>query len=397
MLLFCQAKYPLFSLRSILNTFMVKIKPENTICCIFNYAPHYREPIYTAMDEELECDFYFGDDLLEPIKPMDVSKLNGFKKQLKNKSFKIGRLPFTWQKGVLTLFFKKYKYYLVTGEPGSLSTWLLLLLSKLSNKKVYVWSHGLTKLPVSKGDYFQKTFFQLCDKIFLYGEKARDVMLSSGFSQEQLIPIYNSLNHGCQLKVREKLTHNGIYQDYFGNNNPVIIYIGRVQKVKKLDILIKAVSNLHEKGEACNLVIVGGITDAHDIKKIVSDQKLEQLVWFYGPCYDENKIGELLSQATVCVSPGPVGLTALHSMTYGCPVISNDDFTSQMPEHEIILPGITGDFFIQNNSKSLVETISRWLHKSPKERRAIQKSCNNIVDSKWNPGNQIRIFKQELK
>jgi len=30
------------------------------LCCIFNYNPHYRFPIYREMDLKLNCDFFGG-------------------------------------------------------------------------------------------------------------------------------------------------------------------------------------------------------------------------------------------------------------------------------------------------------------------------------------------------
>lgn len=53
---------------------------------------------------------------------------------------------------------------------------------------------------------------------------------------------------------------------------------------------------------------------------------------------------EFIYNADLCVSPGNVGLTAMHSLVFGCPVITHNCFEWQMPEFEAIQPGITGDF-----------------------------------------------------
>ena len=53
---------------------------------------------------------------------------------------------------------------------------------------------------------------------------------------------------------------------------------------------------------------------------------LQDQIWFYGACYDESKLGELIFNADLCVSPGNVGLTAVHSMGYGTPVITHNNF-----------------------------------------------------------------------
>ena len=57
----------------------------NTTCCIFNLAPHYRYPIYSLMDRDLSCDFYFGDRIETSMKLMDVAALSGYKATLENK------------------------------------------------------------------------------------------------------------------------------------------------------------------------------------------------------------------------------------------------------------------------------------------------------------------------
>ena len=55
-------------------------------------------------------------------------------------------------------------------------------------------------------------------------------------------------------------------------------------------------------------------------------------------CYNEEANAELLYNASVCVCPAEVGLTAIHSLLFGTPVVSNDNFDEQMPEFESIIP-----------------------------------------------------------
>ena len=102
------------------------MKLKNKTCCIFNLAPHYRAPIYRLMDEELECDFFFGDKVDSFIKLMDYQSLKGFKSILKNT--KIGSSSYIWQKGAVKLIFKPYEKYIITGDTNCLSNWLILIL-----------------------------------------------------------------------------------------------------------------------------------------------------------------------------------------------------------------------------------------------------------------------------
>ena len=79
------------------------MRNNNTICCIFNLAPHYNESIYKLMDRELKCDFYIGDQVASSIKVMNYDDLIGFKKKL-NYIPLAGKMY--WQKGAISLSFK---------------------------------------------------------------------------------------------------------------------------------------------------------------------------------------------------------------------------------------------------------------------------------------------------
>ena len=128
---------------------------------------------------------------------------------------------------------------------------------------------------------------------------------------------------------------------------------------------------------------------------MVGDLGLTNQVWFYGACYDERRIAELLYNADLCVSPGNVGLTAMHAMTFGCPVISNDNFSTQMPEFEAIEDGKTGTFFKENDIESLAEAISRWRDSSP-DRELVRKACYKVIDEKYNPHLQLETLKKVI-
>lgn len=359
------------------------------ICVIYNYAQHYRLAIFQLLNNKFDCDFYFG-NRMKDVKKLDYNSLPGYKKELKNiKLFSI----IYWQKGAVSLFFKNYNKYIILGEYYCLSTWVLLLLCKLSKKKIYLWSHGWYGNETIVKRVTKKIFFSLSDDILLYGNYARNLMIKEGFKPDKLHVINNSLYYSDQIQIRKQLTISTIYSDYFRNGNPVILFIGRLTKEKDLDQLVQAWKILNEKYISVNLVFIGSGEVEEYIRKETLDN---ENVWFYGPCYDEQNISELIYNANVCVSPGNVGLTAIHSMVYGTPVITHNDFTKQMPEFEAIIPGKTGDYFIKDNIADLVNVIKKWI--SPLvQRDEVRRQCYNIIDEKYNPHFQMRIISDILK
>ena len=151
------------------------------------------------------------------------------------------------------------------------------------------------------------------------------------------------------------------------------------------------------RGVNYNLTFIGGGEKTEELKNLVKELNLEQQVWFYGPCYDEIELGSLIYNADLCVAPGNIGLTAMHSMVFGTPCITHDDFKWQMPEFEAIRPCKNGCFFERDNVEDLAERIDEWFRINGKDRNMIRKACMEEIDDKWNPYFQIEVLKENLK
>jgi glycosyltransferase involved in cell wall biosynthesis len=323
---------------------------------------------------------------------MDYIILSNFKGELNN--IKIFSAIY-WQKGAVSLFFKKYDKYIVLGEYYCISTWCILFLCRFSRKKIYLWSHGWYGNENFIKKVIKKVFFNLSDGLFLYGNHAKKLMVKEGFKSKNLHVVNNSLNYDEQLIVRKKLQSSNIYSLYFKNDFPVIIFIGRLTKVKKLEQLISAVRILKERDVDVNLVFIGTGTEDVNLKCILHKIGFNDF-WFYGACYEEEKIGELIYNATICISPGNVGLTAMHSLVYGTPVITHSDFENQMPEFEAIDEGVSGSFFLKDSEIDLVNKIIYWLSNS-QSRQSIRDNCFEIIDRKFNPHFQLEVIRRVLE
>jgi glycosyltransferase involved in cell wall biosynthesis len=83
---------------------------------------------------------------------------------------------------------------------------------------------------------------------------------------------------------------------------------------------------MRSRGFFCNAVLIGDGEDRLRLEGIVKERGVNKQVWFYGACYDEKQNAELIYNADMCVVPGDVGLTAIHSMMFGTPVISHNYF-----------------------------------------------------------------------
>ena len=362
------------------------------ILVVYNNAPLYREAVFSLMDKELPCDWVFG-EAIGDIKQMDLTKLGGEVRIVKNKPLLSGKAY--WQTSVLSYLHSDYTHYILLGDERCLSTWLFLLLSKFyPRKKIYLWTHGAygkESLPIR---VIEKLFYNLVDGTFLYGDYARGIMIKRGFSSSKLHTIHNSLNYEQQLKLRKTDLLSDIYKEHFENTYPIIIVIGRLNIRKKLPMLIDAVANLRNRGHFYNLVLIGTGDDKNELEKRVSDNGIDKNVWFYGACYDEKENAVLLSNADLCVLPGDIGLTAIHCMMFGVPVITHNAFQFQGPEFEAIKEGVTGAFFEHDNQESLETAIEEWFVKKADKRHEVREACYNEIDTQWTPSFQLEIIKK---
>lgn len=365
------------------------------ICQIYYDASHYRETIYREIDKTFDSDIVFG------IPP----SLEGVK-QMNTEWFK-GRVFFTriiswrnvfYQKGIIPLIWKPYDVYIGMGETHGISSWIFPILVRLfkPKKKVYFWSHGWYGKESKFEGFIKKIFFKLPNGgTFLYGDYARNLMIKEGLPAEKLFVIHNSLAYYRQLEIRNSITRSEIYKEYFGNDNKVIVMIGRLNLRKHLDMLIDALSIAKSQGVFYNLVLIGNGEDREKLDKLSVQKGVESQIWFYGACYDEYRNAELIYNADLCVVPGDIGLTAIHSLMFGTPAISHNHYPTQGPEFEAIKPGITGDFYEYGDVKSLTITIQKWFE-THKNRDDIRQACFNEIDKNWTPDFQIQVLKKYL-
>lgn len=359
-------------------------------CCIFNIAPAYREAIFKLMDRTSKFDFYVGEESTDGIALMDARELTGFKAYLHN-SYKRGKL--IWQSGWYKALRGRYDGYILTGNPGIRSNWLIVIAARLTGRRVYLWSHGLSGKESAMTLRKNLIYFRLASgRMLLYGENSKRILVEHGFDPRKIAVIYNSLDYDNQLRIRDRVGDRGFIRNYFGNDLPYVCYVGRLTHNKRMDQLLEAVVGLD-----CNVIIIGTGPDQERLETQCERLGLLDRVWFYGESYDQHLIGTVLYHATATVSPGSVGLTAVHSLMFGTPVVTHDNRSIQMPEEESVEEGISGLHFRENDIEDLRHKIATYLGIGVAAREEIREQCYRIVETKYNPRVQLEAMLSQLE
>jgi len=344
------------------------------ICLVYTHLPHYRIPVFRELLESTEFDYTFYYDPVGIDSSIVSGEINDKAKKIR--TFKFGRLMF--QPGALILsIIGKYDGYIFLGNPYIISNWLIFIILRFRNRKIFLWTHGWINDDDGLKDYLRTFYYRLANYLMLYGERARDIGIKKGFSKENMSVIYNSLNYSLQADIRVRINNPTKEKLFF-------LFVGRITSESKLDIAIEAMALINKRHSEVKLLIVG---DGVEVEKLKLLSKIRNAnVLFEGGTYQEEKLGDFFMRAVAVISPGKVGLLAMHAFAYGVPVITIGNPKIQMPEYEIIEDGITGSLCSELTAESFATKMEFWLHS--KEKEATSVACIKAIEEKYTPQKQ---------
>ena len=284
---------------------------------------------------------------------------------------------------------------ILIGNPNIFSTWLIAIEARLRGIALIFWTHGWIKKENLLKSKIRNIYLNIADYVLVYGESALIKGVESGFSAKKIIPVYNSLDFVAQNKIYEnlKFTSRADIRKGLGLelDQAMILCLSRVTAACKYDWLIAAVSKMTKKNlRSVYIIMIGEGEEVEFLKKLAHDNAVD--VRFLGSIYDENLLAKYIMAANLVASPGKVGLTAMHSLAYGTPVVTHGDFDRQMPEVEAIIPGVSGCYFDYGNIDSLVMALNNILMCENGELNIDRDSCRSAIVSKFNPANQTKII-----
>lgn len=375
-----------------------------------HFLSHYRQRIFSLMSSQAEPfpRYTFYSDTSSPEGIVTIDKDSLMPELLNGKGIRWQQVRNWWlgktilfQPKVLTLAVSsEHDCIIYLGSMYHVTTWISAILAKLSGKRVLMWTHGYLKEEPGFKGYIRETFYRIADGLLLYGHRGRMIMEKRGFDPKTLYVVYNSLDYDLQKSIRLRCSMNmlnALRMTYFKNHSlPILVFTGRITKRKGLELIFQAQHELRLMGMLTNTLVIGDGPDRDRLEKLVEDLNLSCNVNFIGACYDENIIGPLLMMSDICVSPGEVGLTCIHSMAYGVPVITHDDPNTQGPEWEAIIKGVTGSVFKKGDFKSLAKTIFEWLQIRPSE-NIVSENCIRVVENCYSPKNQLNIINRAVE
>jgi glycosyltransferase involved in cell wall biosynthesis len=366
------------------------------VAVIYDAFPHYRKGVIEELASSERYKYYFFGAAAYRDASIKAYEFEPGIDVVRTGSVQLG--PFQMQTNILGgLLRNKIAHCIFLGNPWFLSNWILTPILRLLGKKVYFWSHGWIaqdEPPLRR--MVKQRFFRLPHGLLLYGNRSKAIAITQGFAPTHLHVVGNSLDYAAQKRIFAKLagcSSSELRRDFkLPVDGKVIICTARVTQRCRFDLLVHAAALLKGNAQDVFVLIVGDGPEMETLSALATSLGVAHKFW--GACYDENVIAKLYKLADLTVSPGKVGLTAMHSMAYGTPVISHDNLDNQMPECEAIVPGVTGDFFAENSSVDLARVILRWFDAHPVKP---ERECIERIEREFTPTFQRRVIEGVLE
>ena len=195
--------------------------------------------------------------------------------------------------------------------------------------------------------------YRFANKVICVSESVKNHLVKTGeISEEKGIVIYNPVSFPSKQEFEKSEKFN-------------IVYIGRLEKVKNVETLVKAFSKI--QNNKIQLTIVGDGREMDNLQNLVNELKITEAVLFEG---FQNNIGKYLSAADLYVLPSyseGFGIAAVEAMFLKVPVLATN--VGGIPE--FIKDGENGWLFDPNSVEDLVEKLTYILSLNTDDRASI--------------------------
>ena len=152
--------------------------------------------------------------------------------------------------------------------------------------------------------------------ILVISESTADDLVRRGFRREQIEVSYPGIDH-------EFYSVDSSVQRF---DEPTLVYAGRLQRYKSLDVVLRALALLKERGLEIRFHVAGQGEDRGRLEALTDSLGLRDLVSYLGYISEEDK-RDLLRRAWANVYPSPKegwGISNIEAAACGTPSLASD-------------------------------------------------------------------------
>ena len=264
--------------------------------------PSYRVPFFDLLAESCDNGMSLFAGLARPIEMIASGQTRIAKlKQAGNVHLFSSGLYLCHQKGIIN-WLEEWQpdSLIVEANPRNISTPSAVRWMHAREKRVIGWGLGA---PKQSGIWSR--FIHQFDAMLAYSQRGAEEYAALGFPREKIFVAHNSVSPAPHFNLHPSTS----------NPQPNILFVGRLQARKKLDLLLRACADMESKPR---LIIVGDGPERTALETLAKD--VYPAAEFAGEKHGA-EVKPYFAEADLFVLPGTGGLAIQEAMSYGLPVI----------------------------------------------------------------------------
>lgn len=357
-----------------------------TAVILQRFIPHYRLKHYNGLADYLK---YHQIKLIVIHSSEDIpnDKVYFYLEPLIRKNLKFLGEILVFSPGLYSVLKKLEPFLILSEDISNLPNGLIVTWFCRNNPSVYGIS-GLGKILNKKSSFLKKLFskfikFYRTNASFFIGYSHEGAGFYSKNFNKKSVSYNNSVINA------QKVNFGEVFQKYEKMDEFNLIFIGRIEKYKKLDLLIEVLNDLHQL--KLNLFVIGEGSEKKELEKIKVHPNVK--IFWLGKINDKKEKDKIFWRMHLGVMPGSGGLVIQELQAYAIPVIASYSDGTEID----LIKKINPELFIKDMSQpALSRVIEAFIKRDSNEKTKMARNAYEIVKNKYNLDNMIKITAEQM-
>jgi glycosyltransferase involved in cell wall biosynthesis len=370
------------------------------IAFVTNICPHYRINTFETLARYNDVNFYFfsvGDEWYWQ----------------QRHGVKTGNFSYTYLPGVRIgqtritptlpwhLWRGQYDIYLKCIN-GRFALPITYAIARLRRKPFILWTGIWSRIQTKAHRWFfpiTRYIYQHSDAIVVYGEHVRRYLISEGVSAHRIFVAAHAVDNSVYNGLVSQTILQELRQRYdIHEQQPVVLYLGRLEDGKGLDYLIEAFAALTSQAHPV-LVLAGTGSQEQKLRQLVAEHDIADRVRFVGYVPSEQTINfyalayvYVLPSITTATFKEPWGLVVNEAMNQGTPVIATEAVGAAAGG--LVQDGVNGFVVPERDCNALTYAMLKILDNAELHARMSQNARNIVAE--WDNERMVVGFRQAI-